>query len=104
MLILKVLKRKDGSSVVVAVVLAFLLLTLLTSWSVELTSNISDTSGLFGSNGYGGGWKNTYLNPAISTGVQIVILEALLWVWVGLKVLTGSVVKNNKSLKTKSKK
>lgn len=86
MLIIKVLKRKDGSSVVVAVVLALLLLTLLSAWSMEATYKLTNEAGMYGGPAsFSGGWKNTYLYPAISTAVQLVILELLLWVWVILK-------------------
>ncbi len=96
MLIYKVLKRKDAASVIVAVVIALLLMTALNIWSLDITSEITGSDGPYGS-GFGGGWKDQYLNPAVSLAVQLVFLEALLWLWVGVLSAGQMMVKQSKT-------
>ena len=81
MVLVKVLKRKDGASVIVAVVLAMIILQPLTTVVVPLTNKIVANHG----NGYygaGGSWKDNYLSPAVMAILQIVLLEILTWVYV----------------------
>ena len=79
MVLVKILKRKDASSVVVAVVLAFIVSQLATSLTAELAARLSGVgdSQLFGA---GGGWQVVYLQPVIWALLQILVLEVLAWI------------------------
>jgi hypothetical protein len=83
MVLVKILKRRDASSVLVAIVLAMIITQPLTSMTGKLASKIS---GLGGNNGYGygpgTGWKSEYLFPIVWAAVQIIVLEILAWVYV----------------------
>jgi len=79
MVLIKVLKRKDASSVLVAIILAMIISQPLTTTTMRISSKISD----LGNNGpYGGGgdWKTQYLFPIVWALVQIVVLEILGWI------------------------
>jgi hypothetical protein len=82
MVLIKILKRRDGSSVIVAILIAMIIMQPLTSMTGQLASVISDAhNGGFGF-GPGGGWKNQYLFPIVWAVLQLVILEILGWVYV----------------------
>lgn len=82
MLLVKVLKRKDAASVLVAILVALILSQVLTSTTGELASKISGLhNGAFGYPS-GAGWKNTYLFPVVWGILQLVLLEILGWVYV----------------------
>jgi hypothetical protein len=87
MVIVQILKRKDASSVVVAIVLGLILLTLLSSVTGELSAKISGTADL---GGYAGSpsWKLTYLQPVVAAALQVIALEVLGWVYVFVKGLS----------------
>lgn len=79
--IVRVLKRKDAASVIVAVVLAMIVLQFLSQVTVELANTIS---GLGEGESYassGGDWKVTYLLPTVSAALQVIALELLIWVY-----------------------
>jgi hypothetical protein len=75
----KVLKRRDASSVVVAVVIGLILAQLLPSLTERLASVLSgvDVS-------VGAGWQDQYLQPVVNALLQLLLLEVVLWVWTAL--------------------
>jgi len=86
MYIVKVLKRKDAASVIVAICVA-MSLTQLTTIPVFRLANWLSGLGDPNFQGYYGNsanWRNDYLSPAISVVLQLVVLEILvrLFVWV----------------------
>lgn len=87
MVLMQILKRKDASSVVVAIVLAMiinsLLMTTIGMWSMQLVT--SQDSGP-------NQWNNIYLPAIVGAVLQLVALEVLCWVYVWL----NSIFKNNK--------
>ena len=78
---IKVLKRKDGATIIVGVVVAMILWQLLSMVTLSLSGKLSglDT----GDVGYGfpGGWKTQYLNPVVSAALQLLLLEVVLWLY-----------------------
>ena len=83
--IVKLLKRRDAASLIVAIYLAQALHQLVMMQSYSLGTRLAyvgsnDTQNMFG----GGGWRNEYLSPIISFVIQIVFLEVIirLFVWV----------------------
>lgn len=83
MVLVKILKRKDASSVLVAIVLAMIVAQPLSMMTMRLASKIaSANNGQYGFSGPGGGWKNEYLFPLVWAVLQIIILEILAWVFV----------------------
>lgn len=85
MYIIKVMKRKDAASVLVAIVLAMILSTALNQltakWAIEL-------SGLgYGRHSYTlarAGWQSTYLYPIMSVILQVVVLEVVIYAYTAL--------------------
>ncbi len=84
MYIVKVMKRKDASSVVVAIFLAMALGTWLPSLAGKLSGWISGVSdGQYYSYSIpGAGWQVAYLQPAVFFILQVMVLELLLRVCV----------------------
>lgn len=82
--IVRVLKRKDAASVVVAVVLAFFVSTAVDQWSDRPAAWLS------GQSTNGGGWNAGLWQPLITLLVELVIFEIVirLYTW-----LAGSQVK-----------
>ena len=81
MYIIKVLKRKDASSVVVAIWLALSLNQITTLPVFRLADLISGIGASNYSGMYGGGatgWRTEYFNPIVSFVLQIVVLEILI--------------------------
>lgn len=76
---IKVLKRKDASSVVVAVVIALILYQVLPAMTERLAAVLSGVNVTVGA-----GWQDQYLQPAVSAVLQLLLLEVLLWVWTAL--------------------
>jgi hypothetical protein len=76
---IKVLKRKDASSVVVAVVVALVLYQLLPGLTNELAQTLSGNDVTVGA-----GWQVQYLQPVVHAVLQLVLLELVLWVWTAL--------------------
>lgn len=87
MYIVKVMKRKDASSVVVAILLAMMLSQLLMFVTGELSAKISGLNNEDGGFYYGAGgdWKVTYLQPFVSVLLQLLALEVLLRLVVWLR-------------------
>jgi len=81
MYIEKVLKRKDASSVIVAVVSAFIISTWLPGVVWRLADKITGSNSQYG---LGGSWKAQYLQPFVMMVLQFVVLELALrlYVWV----------------------
>lgn len=84
MVLVKILKRKDAASVLVAVLLAMILSQPLMTTTMRLAGNIAGTeSGPYGSSGMGGtDWQSEYLFPAVWAILQILLLEILCWVYI----------------------
>ncbi len=85
MVIITLLKRRDGASVVVAVVVGLILASLLSSVAEPLASEISlrnpETTGDAGT---------LYLYPVVFAALQLLALEVLSWLYVGLNAFTKS--------------
>ncbi len=83
MYVIKVLKRKDAASVVIAIWLAMQLMQLTTTPTSRLIGKITGLgdSGYQSYGGYGGGWRNEYLYPFVSFVVQLIALEILIRVF-----------------------
>ena len=73
MYIVKILKRKDAASVVVAVVLAFVLSGVITVLTSDLATYLSGIETSAGAN-----WRENVVRPLIAAFLQVVLLEALL--------------------------
>ena len=89
MYVVKVLKRKDASSVIVAVVVAMFVLQFITSVTLELASRLAlwqwDKAAAGGPGFYpSSGWRTTYLQPVVALLIELVALEILVWVYVWL--------------------
>lgn len=80
MVLVKILKRRDAASVVVAILLAMIISQPLSVATGSLASRIVDVH----NNGYGfgAGWKNEYLFPVVWAVLQLIILEILAWIYV----------------------
>ncbi|MEX1059203.1 MAG: hypothetical protein WEC17_02115 [Candidatus Saccharimonadales bacterium] len=76
---IKVLKRKDASSVVVAVVVGLIIAQLLPALMGRLASVLSGVDV-----GPAGDWQEQYLVPVVNAALQLLLLEVLLWVWTAL--------------------
>ena len=81
MVTVQLLKRKDASSVVVAVVLALILSQMITTVTSELSYKLVGM-GNFGPYSGGPGWKATYLQPVIWVILQLLLLEVLVKLYV----------------------
>jgi hypothetical protein len=84
MLLVKILKRKDASSVLVAVLIALIV------WQPLAQETAKPAAKLLGLNNNqylsysppGGDWKSAYLYPLVSVVLQLIVLEILGWLWV----------------------
>ena len=76
---IKVLKRKDASSVVAAVVVALILYQLLPGLTNSLAEALSGNDITVST-----GWQVQYLQPVVHAILQLALLELLLWVWTAL--------------------
>ena len=83
MVIVKVLKRKDGATVVVAVLLAMIVSQLVMALPSHLSAWLSGLSNgqYLGYGGPGQGWKGEYLYPFVNTVLELITLEVLAWVY-----------------------
>ena len=79
MVLAKILKRKDASSVVIAIVIGSVLLqfvqTLTNKWAIKV-ANVSYSSQV---NFH---WKEDVLMPLLWLLFELVVLEVLCWLWV----------------------
>jgi hypothetical protein len=82
----RVLKRKDASSVVVAVVVALIVSQWLPSMVADLSNSISGTEqGMTAAYSYAKDWQEQYLQPSVFAVLQLVALEILIWVYAWLR-------------------
>lgn len=79
----KVLQRKDGSSLIVGVLLGLVSLQFVLAVAAPLTAKILDE----GSSLQATGFKDQYLAPLVALVVQVILVEVLVWVVVGLRTL-----------------
>jgi hypothetical protein len=79
----KVLQRKDASSVLLAVLLGFITLQFVLAVTSPLSARIlGETANLQAVSG-----KDQYLAPLVSFVLQLIAVEVLVWVVVGLRTL-----------------
>jgi hypothetical protein len=92
MVLVKILKRRDASSVVVAVLVAMILAQPISDVTTRLAAKISSLhNGQYVGYAYpGSGWKGEYLYPVIWAVLQLILLEILAWIYV---LSVGSVKK-----------
>lgn len=74
MYIVKILKRKDGASVVVAVVLAFVLVYVLTAVTHDLATYLSGIEATATPDQ----WRENVVRPVMAALLQVIVLEAIL--------------------------
>lgn len=79
---IKVLKRKDGASLVAGVVLALITATFISA----ITSQLSQKIGNMGSglSVVGQGWREAYFHPVVGYILELIALEILVWLYIGL--------------------
>ncbi len=85
MYIIKVLKRKDAASIIVAIWIAMSLNQIIFLPTLRLSNWVTGLGDKNYSNMYGGvngGWRNEFLNPVVSFVVQILLLEILIRLFV----------------------
>jgi hypothetical protein len=88
MVLIKILKRKDASSVLVAVLMALIV------WQPLMQETAKPAAKILGLNNSqylsyappGGDWKSQYLFPIIWVIVQLIVLEILGWILVSGKL------------------
>lgn len=83
MVLVKILKRRDASSVIVAIILAMLLIQPLNAVTSTLAGRLSGLhSGQYP--GYtfpGAGWKGEYLYPVVQLVLEIILLEIVVRIY-----------------------
>ncbi|HLB66471.1 MAG TPA: hypothetical protein VJJ78_02675 [Candidatus Saccharimonadales bacterium] len=77
MVIIKVLKRKDASSVIVAVVLALVAISLVSAPAADLSNKIVNS----GQGDVFANWEDIYLQPAVLALLQVAFLEVVGWIY-----------------------
>jgi len=83
MVLVKMLKRRDASSVLVAILVALIVWQPLAEETARLSAKISGVSGgQYAYSAPGAGWKGEYLMPLVSVVVQLLVLEILGWIYV----------------------
>ena len=84
MTLVNILKRKDASSVMVAVVVAFIVSQPLLQVTSHLAGKISGLKDgqYFGYSPPNVGWKGEYLYPVVSVILQLILLEILAWLYI----------------------
>lgn len=87
MVLVKILKRRDSSSLIVAIVLALIVAQSLPLITGELAGVISgaEKGHYFGGLGSEAGWQAGYLYHVVWALLQIVLLEILAWIVIGLR-------------------
>lgn len=91
MVLVKVLKRRDAASVLVAILVAMVLSPLLMAWTGHLAGVLSGLQNgqYMGYAAPGSGWKVEYLNPFVLVVLELLLLEVL----IRLYVLVASIFK-----------
>jgi hypothetical protein len=89
MVLVKILKRRDASTLIVALVLAGIIGQAL---AISLSSLANKLIGIdYGSDGGFGSSsvdvKQSYIYPAVWAALQIVVLEILAWIVIGVEML-----------------
>jgi hypothetical protein len=86
MILVKILKRRDASSVLIAILLAIIIQPVLATLS-HLAAVISGlNNGQYPSGAFpGAGWEGEYLYPVVLAALQILLLEVLSWIVVWFK-------------------
>ena len=84
MILVKILKRKDASSVILAILIAMIAsqpLSTMTGKPASIISGLNNNNGGYFFYGYGpgGGWQSQYLFPFVWVAIQLVALELLAW-------------------------
>lgn len=87
MLLVKILKRRDASSILVAILVALILTQPIGEVTTRLAAKISDLSNgqYTGYAASGSGWKGEYLYPVVWALLQLILLEILAWIVVWFK-------------------
>lgn len=83
MVIVKVLKRKDASALVVGVSVALIVTSFLTTATTQLVSKISNI-GLGSSAPVEAGWRSSYFMPFVALILQLLALEILTRIYIML--------------------
>lgn len=83
---IKVLKRRDASSVVVAIVIGWIIAQMLPALTAELAGTISGaTDGQYVLyTAPGADWQTQYLYPVVQALLQLVLLEIVLWLYTAI--------------------
>jgi hypothetical protein len=77
MVTLRILKRKDAASVVVAVVLGFVVYGFLSGIAEPWASDLSSRTTAVASD-----WHDQYLYPVLLAVLEVLVLEVLSWLYV----------------------
>jgi hypothetical protein len=86
MVVVKILKRRDASSVVVAVVVAIIVSGMLVAVTAHLAGWISGLSeGQYSNPASSTGWQEQYLYPVVQAALQLLALEVLGWLYVWVR-------------------
>jgi len=80
--IIKVLKRKDGATLVVAIALGFIVGNFISTVGYPLASKLAYVGQTDQAQGSGPGWRFDYLIPTLTLIAGIIILELLIWIYV----------------------
>lgn len=81
MVLVRMLKRKDAASVVVAVVVGFIIYAFLSTIAEPLADKLVSRNPSLVS----GDWQTQYLFPAVLAAIELVALEVLsrIYIWAG---------------------
>lgn len=100
MVLVKILKRKDASSIIVAIIVAMIIGQVLAMVMMEPASKLIGKDSLYGEGGFGGpDWKTIYLQPVVAAGLQLIALELLAWIVIGVEVLVKPKATKHKTKK-----
>lgn len=77
--IVKVLKRKDGASLVVGVTVGLLVVNLVAGLTNQLTQKIVNIGS--DSVAISSGWRVAYLQPIVTFLLELIALELLIWIY-----------------------
>lgn len=78
MVLVKVLKRRDASSAVVAIAVGLITFSFVSAVTEELASKISSRN----PSPVGGDWHSQYLYPLVLAILELLVLEVLGWIYV----------------------
>jgi hypothetical protein len=83
MVLVKILRRKDASSVIVAVIIAMVVGQMLafmsSDWAARLSGLKNNEGFQFGPTG---NWRVMYLQPFVTAILQLLALEILVWIYI----------------------